>query len=220
MKLIQLNPNELKPNNWNSNHLTPEAELKLENSLTRFNGLFKPILVRELSTGEYEILGGAHRAAAAERLGIESVPVLNLGHVDDQKAKEISLIDNGRYGHDDAAQLSRLLAELGTPQDIASFMPFDLAELDTITSVAALDLDKLDLDVDDTTDDTLEAKPARAPKTNVIMRFKIPIEDQAHLETVFKRIIADQELVDSDSLVNAGDALVWLIRRWTELDTE
>src|ERR1700756_5232087 len=138
MILEQRSPRDLRPNPWNTNHLTPEAELKLENSLQRHDGLFKPILVRTLPDGSLQILGGQHRSAAAERLGYSEVPVLNLGAIDDQRAKEISLLDNGRYGQDDVAQPSRLLSELGSPQDLATFMPFEMAELETFTASAKI----------------------------------------------------------------------------------
>ena len=51
-----LNPKELLANPWNPNRLTPEAEMKLENSLARL-GMFKPILVRTLEDGRREISG-------------------------------------------------------------------------------------------------------------------------------------------------------------------
>jgi hypothetical protein len=44
----------------------------------------------------------------------------------------------------------------------------------------------------------------------------VPIEDQKTIEAQIKAIIADQGLEDSDSLVNAGDALVWLVREFTK----
>lgn len=210
-------PRDLKPNPWNTNHLSPEAEIKLETSLARYDGLFKPILIRTLPDGTFQILGGEHRNAAAERLGYQEVPVINLGMIDDQKAKEISLLDNGRYGHDDAAQLSRLLAELGQPQDIASFMPFDMAELETISAASAIDLDALDLAPEDAPEISTE-KPPRALKTHATMRFRVPVEDQPTVEATIKQVISDQALDDSDSLVNAGDALMWIVRRWMQLE--
>jgi len=218
MILEQRSPRDLRPNPWNTNHLTPEAELKLENSLQRHDGLFKPILVRTLPDGGLQILGGQHRSAAAERLGYSEVPVLNLGAIDDQRAKEISLLDNGRYGQDDVAQLSRLLSELGSPQDLATFMPFEMAELETFTASAKIDLDALDLAPEDAPE-VVTDKPPRVPKTHALMRFKVPLEDQATVEAAIKQIITDQGLSDSDSLVNAGDALMWLVRRWTSLET-
>lgn len=213
--IAEMDPALLLPNPWNTNHLSPAAEVKLETSLKRHDGLFKPVITRTLENGRKQILGGQHRAAAAERLGMGPIPVMDLGVMTDDRAKEISLIDNGRYGQDDAAELSRLLSELGTPEEMASFMPFDIAELETMTAVGRIDLDALDnLDVEPP---EIERTP-RAAKTHAQMRFKVPVEDQAALGAAFSQIIGDQALTDSDSLVNAGDALMWLVRRWRELE--
>jgi ParB family chromosome partitioning protein len=215
MILENHNPRDLKPNPWNSNRLSPEAETRLEASLIRFDGLFKPIIVRTLANGTLQVIGGQHRNEAAERLGHTSIPVINLGLIDDVKAKEISLIDNGRYGHDDSTQLAKILSELGSSSELATFMPFDMADIDSILSTTSIDLDAIDLGLDDT-DEVATEKPPRVAKTHTIMRQKIPVEDQPLVEMAFKRIIQDQGLSDSDSLVNAGDALIWLIRNWIE----
>lgn len=215
--ILELDPATLQPNPWNTNHLSPQAETKLETSLLRHDGLFKPIITRTLPDGKRQILGGQHRAAAAERLGMKPIPVMDLGEMTEDRAKEISLIDNGRYGQDDALELSRLLNELGSPAEMATFMPFDLAEMETMSAMSKIDLDALD-DLTNEAAPVVE-RPVRAPKTHAQMRFKVPVEDQGTLGAAFSQIIKDQGLADSDSLVNAGDALMWLVGRWRELET-
>ena len=207
MKFEEIAPRKLQSNPWNTNHLTPEAELKLENSLRR-RGMFKPVIVRQLPNGAYQILGGQHRAEIAERIEMPTVPICNLGEIDDNAAREIGVLDNSRYGQDDAAALSRLLEELGTPTELATFMPFDVGELDAIHKLSTIDLDRLGLDDEDAP--APDMKPAREPRTHVVMRFKIPIEDHQKVEERIKDIIATQGFDDSDSMVNAGDALVCL----------
>jgi ParB-like chromosome segregation protein Spo0J len=207
MKLEELPPGLLLPNPWNTNHLTPEAELKLENSLRR-RGMFKPVVVRQLADGEYEILGGQHRAMIAARMGMTTVPIFNLGAVDDQAAQEIGVLDNSRYGQDDATALSRLLNELGSPAELATFMAFDTSELDAIHKLSTIDLDRLGLEDEDAP--APETKPVKEARTHTIMRFKVPIADQHKVEDRIKSVIAAQGYADSDSMVNAGDALVWL----------
>ena len=215
MKLEKRSPLELVPNPWNSNHLTPEAELKLVNSLQRHKGLFKPILIRTLPNGTFQIIGGEHRWRAAQSLGLTEVPVINLGEMPDDQAKEISILDNGRYGQDDATQLAELLAELGSPSDLSLFMPFDVGDIETITAAARIDLDQLDLDSDDSPEiDT--TPPPRIPKTHMTFRVKVPLEDHDTVQNVINQIIKDHGLDDSDSAVNAGDALVTMIRHWTK----
>ena len=119
---------DLFPNPWNTNVVSPENQSKIEESIKRF-GMFKPLVVRTLSDGRLEILGGQHRWEAAKALGIEQVEVVDLGEIDDKKAKEISLVDNGRYGVDDGLRLSELLRELG---DVEEYLPYSEADLNQI----------------------------------------------------------------------------------------
>ena len=102
---------ELNPNSWNTNIVSPDNQQKIEESIRRF-GMFKPLVCRTLENGQIEIIGGQHRWEAAKALGIEIVQIVNLGVIDDKKAKEISLVDNGRYGSDDALRLADLLKNL------------------------------------------------------------------------------------------------------------
>ena len=89
IEVIHVPPAQLKPNPWNTNKLSPEAEGKLDNSLLEF-GLYKPIICRELPDGSLQILGGEHRTRAASRAGHATVPVVNLGQISDVRAKASS----------------------------------------------------------------------------------------------------------------------------------
>jgi ParB-like chromosome segregation protein Spo0J len=208
MKNITANPASLKPNPWNSNIVSPENEKKIEKSIQRL-GLFKPVLVRELNDGSLEIIGGEHRASAAVRLGMEEIPVINLGRIDDKKAKEISLIDNGRYGADDTLQLGLILEDLGDAIELAEFMPYSESDLNDIFSSKAVDLEMLDFD-DDEDDSPAPASQERPIQTHQIMRFKVPYEDAAVVQAVIETIMKRQGFTAEDSLTNAGHALVHL----------
>ena len=100
----EVETSRLRPNPWNTNAVSPENEEKLRRSIERF-GVFKPIICRELPGGTLEILGGEHRWQTAREMGLDTVPVVNLGAVSDERAKEIGLVDNGRYGEDDTLAL-------------------------------------------------------------------------------------------------------------------
>jgi hypothetical protein len=210
MNFDLLDPKTLTPNPWNTNRLTPEAEMKLENSLVK--GIFKPIIVRELEDGTLQILGGENRNLAAQRIGITQVPVLNLGVIDDHRAKEISVIDNGRYGQDDANALAALLREIGDPVDIAGYMPFDMGEMNAMLAVQQIDLDKIGFE--DDAAPSVQPNIARAIKTHVIMKVKIPVEDHAQIEATLKSVIEAQGFTDTDSAVRAGDALLWIVNNF------
>ena len=203
-----VDPRLLQSNPWNTNIVSPENEAKLEESIRRF-GLFKPIVVREIDGGTLEIIGGEHRCDIAIRMGYDEVPIINLGPIDDKKAKEIGLVDNGRYGADDTLQLAELLGDLGvSPEELSTFMPYSESEFATIFSSVNIDLDGLDLPDDMETPALPTAKP---PQTHQIMRFKVPMDDVGTLTDMIERTMKEQRFTDEDSLSNAGNALVHLL---------
>lgn len=209
---LEVDVKRLRPNPWNTNVVSPDNETKLDESLKRF-GIFKPILARQVGK-ELEILGGQHRWEAAKRLGIATVPVINLGALDDATAKEIGLVDNGRYGVDDAEGLAGLLKNLGKPSELATFLPYSDKELEVIFKTDELDFDSLDIDGDD---DEIELKPTEVSSgpTHQIMRFKLPVEDAEWVSSLISKVVKSQGLTDSDSLTNAGDALVHILKNWS-----
>ena len=144
LKIEQVPINQLTPNPYNTNVVSPDNEEKIKESLRRF-GQFKPILVREQEEG-FEIIGGEHRWRAAKELGLDKVAVINLGEISDEEAKKISLIDNGRYGEDDAFKLSELLSGLGDISDLSSYMPYSDQSLETLFSNTSINLDELEVD--------------------------------------------------------------------------
>lgn len=207
-KITQANPEILVPNEWNSNVVSPENETKLDASLKRF-GVFKPVIVRELLDGTLQIIGGQHRAQSAVRLGYKEIPIVNLGVISDKKAKEISLVDNDRYGEDDSLKLSELIGsfDLDELSSFTSFTDADLSSIFTSSSIALDELDALSLPEDDIDMPTAE----KTVQTHQIMRFKVPIKDVDTITQRIEKTIKVQGFDDSDSLTNAGDALVHLL---------
>jgi hypothetical protein len=205
-ELLRLDPALLTPNPWNTNVVSPDNEAKIDASLKRL-GMFKPIVVRTLTDGTLQILGGAHRRDSAIRLAMPDVPVINLGVISDKKAKEIGLVDNGRYGNDDSIGLAQLLDELGTPDELGAFLPFTATDFESIFSSVNIALD----DLDSLDDDPSAAPTSSAPKpaqTHVILRFKVPVGDSAGITEKVELTMKRQRFSDEDSLTNAGNALV------------
>lgn len=205
-ELLRLDPASLTPNPWNTNVVSPDNEAKIDASLKRL-GMFKPIVVRTLADGTLEILGGAHRRDSAIRLGLPDVPVINLGTISDKKAKEIGLVDNGRYGNDDSIGLAALLEELGSPDELGSFLPFTATDFESIFSSVNIALDDLD-SLDDDTTAAPSATAAKPAQTHVILRFKVPVGDSATITEKVEKVMKRQRFSDEDSLTNAGNALV------------
>lgn len=208
IKVEMLDPSTLTPNPWNTNIVSPENQQKLEESVKRF-GMFKPIVVREID-GELQIIGGEHRCDAAKALGHAQVPVVNLGRISDKKAKEIGLVDNGRYGADDTLQLAQLLDGLGVQaEELSSFMPYSESDFASIFSSVNISLDDLDLPDDVETPNVPATKPAQ---THQIMRFKVPVDDVGTITDLIEKTMKEQRFTDEDSLSNAGNALVHLLQ--------
>ena len=213
LEVQMLDPSKLTPSPWNTNVVSPDNEAKLEESIKRF-GMFKPVVVRQLDDGTLQIIGGEHRASVAARMGLKQVPVVNLGVISDQKAKEISLVDNGRYGADDTLQLAELLESLGGADELASYMPYSETDLASIFSSVNIALDDLDIpDADEAAPSLPKEKPIQ---THQIMRFKVPVDDVGDITELIERTMKAQKFTEEDSLTNAGDALVYLLKKAAE----
>lgn len=193
----------LRPNTFNTNQVSAENEIKLEESIKRF-GVYKPIICRELNDEVLEIIGGEHRWRAAAKLGYKSVPVVNLGTVSNEKAKEIMLVDNGRYGEDDTLALAELLKGMVNLDEILTFLPIPEDELDAIISASDINLD--DLDGDDDLPDL--SGIGKKQQTHQVMRFKIPVEDAEKIQKHIELVMKEQGFTTEDSMSNAGNALV------------
>ena len=218
-ELINIDPRNLRKNAFNTNKMTAENVEKLRNSIRR-NGLIGAVVARENDMGELEIIGGEHRVQIAIEEGIDEVAVHNIGYISDDRAKELMLLDNGRYGQDDAFELASLMDELSASGDVdlASFMPYSSEDLDKLMSVTDIDLDSLDDDPEDEIGEVERTTEKReAPlQTHQILRFRVAMDDVARVQAVINRIMTEQGFSDEDSMTNAGDALVHLAGAFDE----
>lgn len=210
LKIVEADIGLLQPNPWNTNIVSPENENKIETSIRRF-GFFRPVVVRTLEDGSLEIIGGEHRWSVAKRMGYKTVPVVNLGEIDEKKAKEISLVDNGRYGEDDALMLGEILKELGSANELMSFLPYSDTELDSLFDASNISLDDLDVPENDEPLPDL-SQAAKQVQTHQIMRFKVPIEDADYVQRLIESTMKAQGYTEDDALTNAGHALVHILR--------
>jgi len=212
-EIQKVDPRELRKNSWNTNKMTAENEEKLRTSVRR-NGLLGVVLVRELKDGSMEIVGGEHRVDIAIEDGQSTVNVQNLGKISDARAKEMMLLDNGRYGQDDPFELAGILDELaaGGDVDLSTFMPFASEDMDKLLSTTDIDLDSLDyLDEPDYTgvEVTTEKRESKV-QSHQVLRFKVTMDDAAAVKRVIDKIMESRGFTEEDSLTNAGDALVYL----------
>jgi hypothetical protein len=218
-KHTSVDPSVLQPNPWNTNIMTPENEQKLEASMNRF-GVFRPAVVREIANSgsneiALQILGGQHRVEIATRQGIKEFPIVNLGPIDDDAAKEIGMADNARYGVDDGLALGELLKGMANADQLADFLPYTQNEFDSFVTNAEIDLEALDFEENfenDAENDTspLPEQPKPA-KTTSIVRFKLSNLDAERITARIESVKAAQGFTGSDELTNAGDALAHIL---------
>ena len=191
MKLENINPFDLHPNPWNSNKVDRENFEKLKKSLNTL-GNFKPIVVRQIDD-VYQILGGYHRNEAAKELGAKTVPVINLGTISDARAKEISLVDNTRYGQDDSELLDRLL---------------DSMETDLLIEI----MPDLPVTVEDTTDLTDKLteelrKEREEDDTHKYLKFRLETEKAEEIEAILSKVAFEHGYKYPDGYSNFSEAL-------------
>lgn len=89
----KLRVSELEPNrNQPRKYFSGEAISALAESI-REHGMIQPILVRPLSTGNYQIVAGERRWRAAKMLGLSEVPV-SIKELSDIETAQIAVIEN------------------------------------------------------------------------------------------------------------------------------
>lgn len=215
---VMLDPKSITPSPWNANVVSHENEVKLRASIER-HGMFKPILVRELYNGDLQCIGGWHRCEQAIELGYDEVPAVNLGPISDEKAKEISLADNARYGIDDTLKLSEILGDLDKGA-LENILPWTNRDIAALTASLSVDIDDLDLDeptIQDEPEEELEER-TKPTKTHQTLRFRNDINDAARISALISKTMEEQGFTSADGLTNAGDALAFLLFKEDEDD--
>ena len=206
-------PKTLMPNPFNTNRVGSDNMRKLKQSITDL-GFASTVVCRTLADGSVQILGGHHRVIAAIELGIREVPILNLGTVDDVRAKKISLVDNSRYGTDDVISLAQLYEDLGIDSEqLAAFLPFSETDFDTVKKAIDINLDDLDIDLDDDQPDVDFEAPDRPQRTHDVLKFRVSLGDAENIRKLIEKTIKREGLDGdgTDDLTAAGSALAFLL---------
>ncbi len=84
----------LKPNRWQPRSSFDDHELEALAASIRTQGLVQPLVVTIDSDGTYSIVAGERRWRAARRAGLEEVPVVIRGDLDDRSRLELALVEN------------------------------------------------------------------------------------------------------------------------------
>jgi len=118
LRVAALQPGKYQPRS----NMQEAAILELADSI-RAQGVIQPILVRPVAEDRYEIIAGERRWRAAQRAGLDEVPVL-IRDVADEAALAMALIENIQREDlnaiEEATGLHRLIREFGmTHQAVA-----------------------------------------------------------------------------------------------------
>jgi ParB/RepB/Spo0J family partition protein len=129
LKITNIPVEDLTPNPWNPNRMSPEMRHKLKEYIKR-EGFVEPIVVRPKGDA-FEILGGFHRWSIAGELGYKSVPCVVVD-LDDRRAKILSVNLNEMKGQSLPDLLATLVHDLSrevTLEDLETQLPYSMDEL-------------------------------------------------------------------------------------------
>ena len=129
---------EVAANSYNPNRMDEETFEKEMRSIQE-HGFIDPITVREKLADDgsalYEIVDGEHRWRAAAKLGLKSVPAVNLGVISDEKAKKLTIIFNELKGRAQPDLLAKVIKDLSageTIESLAASLPYSVAEMTSL----------------------------------------------------------------------------------------
>lgn len=123
---LKLAVNCLQPGKYQPRGEMEEGPLNELAQSIKKQGLLQPLLVRELSSGRYEIIAGERRWRASEMAGLTEVPVI-IKQVDDETAMAMALVENLQRedlnAMDQARAMHRLTTEFAlTHQQVADLL--------------------------------------------------------------------------------------------------
>lgn len=113
----------LQPGRYQPRTRMDQESLESLAASIRQQGVLQPILVRKVEGGGYEILAGERRWRAAQRAGLQSVPVL-VRNIPDEAALAVGLIENIQRENlnplEEALGVKRLIEEFGLTHEKAA----------------------------------------------------------------------------------------------------
>ena len=146
--------------------------------------------------------------------------MLSVGKISDVVAKQMSLVDNERYGEDDQIALQRFIEEIQSELDyqLSEIAPYDDEISMVLAKEAAIDLEALEA-LSRGSDEPVDTDKREKPNVGC------GTSDHA-LQSNFrcvrsccrnhKNIIKEQAINTGNEMENAGEALVWLVDYYKE----
>ena len=142
---------DLERNKYQPRTIFDEEKLNELSSSIKQNGIIQPIAVRpnKYAPGKFEIVAGERRWLAAQKAGLNEVPVIVL-NIDDQKSLEIAIVENVQRQDlnviEEAKGYQRLVKEFGYDHEkISKFMSKSRSHISNTLRLLSLQKDIIGL---------------------------------------------------------------------------
>lgn len=141
-KYLHVRVEDLQPNPRNPNRQSKAVRDALKESI-RQHGFTEPIVARRLSDGQLEIVGGEHRWRAAQELGMDEVPVVDIGDTPDYMANIHMVALNELKGSHDQDALAAIMQDAKAQGGDAALVviPFSEAQWAELLDEAPIEVD-------------------------------------------------------------------------------
>src|SRR5262245_29291047 len=117
----------LEPNDYQPRAQAEQDQLEELTRSIKANGIIQPIVARRLDNGRYQIIAGERRWRAAQRAGLQRVPVVvkEVGSDERRRRLEMALVENIQRENlnpiEEAQAYQRLVSEFGLKhEDVAA----------------------------------------------------------------------------------------------------
>jgi ParB-like chromosome segregation protein Spo0J len=176
--------------------MTPLMYSKAIESIKEF-GFIDPVTVRQNPAGSprFQILDGEHRWRVGRDLGLPQIPYFDVGPIDDQRAKKLTIVLNELHGQYDPKSMGDLLNDLlsrESPTELLLTVPFTEEALAGMVGLKDFDWKGLDTPV---------RKPAQeeAPKWRE-RTFRMPMDADAVLQQALDKAKGGESMEDWQAL--------------------
>jgi ParB-like chromosome segregation protein Spo0J len=144
LTILTIKADDLRPNPWNPNRMDADMYAKERASIREF-GFIDPLTVRP-HEDHYQIIDGEHRWRAGIDEGVASFPAIVLD-VDDDEARELTIVLNDTRGVMQEDRLAALVRDLATRRDQARLeriLPYERSRLDSLMDRREIDWSELE----------------------------------------------------------------------------
>lgn len=188
---------DISPNQWNYNE---QSKLVYERQKISIHdhGFLEAILVRTIGDRKWEIIDGYHRWLACRELGYQTISVIDLGTVDDEVAKVMTITANELHGEPNELKLSKMLtflAEFYDQDTLLEKLPYEKAELSRLIKLTSSIWDDLKPTepLKESDDEEKEPEPKSTAPEMVSYSFVLSKDKFITFQNTIKKVMQDTQ---------------------------